>query len=59
MFKFNNPEANPFMADFLPVDTMLKDDKYKKFRDENKEWIRELLTKMIEKKIKEMEAKKK
>jgi hypothetical protein len=57
MLKFVGKEEkgeSAFMCEMESIDDILSKDEYKKFRSENKEWIREQLTKKIEKRMKEL-----
>ena len=41
-----------FMPEVIDLDTILKSDRFKLFREQNKDWVREQLVKLIEQQIK-------
>lgn len=57
MLKFHETKESPFICELVPIEDLIKDTKYKMFRTDNKEWVRKNISKMLEKRIKEIEMK--
>ncbi len=55
MLKFPTPTSSPFECEFVSMNDLVRDPKYKKFREDNKEYVRQYLEETVTKRIAELQ----